>query len=371
DESHVTLPQLRGMVSGDLSRKLNLVEYGFRLPAAIDNRPLKFEEFERLTPQTIYVSATPGDYELQRSEGIVTEQIIRPTGLLDPEIEVRPSMNQIDDLLEEIQLRIERGERTLVTTLTKRMAEELDAHLQSFGVRSAYIHSDVDTLERIRILNDLREGTYDVLIGVNLLREGLDLPEVSLVAILDADKEGFLRNHRSLTQTAGRAARNVNGMVIMYADKITDSMQKTIDETERRRAKQQLYNEQHGITPTPIIKKTSTDLIELYQGTPSEEDNIKQKPATPGSRKDSVKKPVSKPKVSPRAYIEEEHIADALVADPVVEYMSASDLKARIAKVQADMTKAAKAMDFMEAARLRDELLALKELATSKENEHV
>lgn len=270
DESHVTLPQLRGMNAGDLARKLNLVEYGFRLPAAIDNRPLKFEEFERLTPQTIYVSATPGDYELVKSEGIVTEQIIRPTGLLDPEIEVRPSMNQIDDLLEEIQLRIERNERTLVTTLTKRMAEELDAHLQGYGIRSAYIHSDVDTLERIRILNDLREGAYDVLIGVNLLREGLDLPEVSLVAILDADKEGFLRNHRSLTQTAGRAARNVNGKVIMYADKVTDSMQKTIDETERRRSKQMLYNKEHGITPTPIVKKTNTDLIDLYTGAQDE-----------------------------------------------------------------------------------------------------
>ncbi|MDE6548382.1 MAG: excinuclease ABC subunit UvrB [Muribaculaceae bacterium] len=368
DESHVTLPQLRGMYSGDLARKLNLVEYGFRLPAAIDNRPLKFDEFERLTPQTIYVSATPGDYELQKSEGIVTEQIIRPTGLLDPEIEVRPSMNQIDDLLEEIQLRIERGERTLVTTLTKRMAEELDSHLQSFGVRSAYIHSDVDTLDRIRILNDLREGTYDVLIGVNLLREGLDLPEVSLVAILDADKEGFLRNHRSLTQTAGRAARNVNGMVIMYADKVTDSMQKTIDETERRRAKQQLYNEQHGITPTPIIKKTNTDLIDLYQGSTTEsQGQMPQRPMV--SKPGKTTKSASKPKVEPRPYYEEEHQETALVADPVVEYMSASDLKARISKVQADMTKAAKAMDFMEAARLRDELLALKDLASAKETD--
>ncbi len=277
-------------------------------------------------------------------------------------------MNQIDDRLEEIQVRIERGERTLVTTLTKRMAEELDAHLQSFGVRSAYIHSDVDTLDRIRILNDLREGTYDVLIGVNLLREGLDLPEVSLVAILDADKEGFLRNHRSLTQTAGRAARNVNGMVIMYADKITDSMQKTIDETERRRAKQMLYNEQHGITPTPIVKKTNTDLIDLYKGTTEDSNHFapsKPSVSKPGSKKNTI----NIPKPEPRAYVEEEHIENALVADPVVEYMSASDLKARIAKVQADMTKAAKAMDFMEAARLRDELLALKDLATAKETE--
>ena len=374
DESHVTIPQLRGMNSGDLARKLNLVEYGFRLPAAIDNRPLKFEEFESLTPQTIYVSATPGDYELQRSEGIVTEQIIRPTGLLDPEIEVRPSINQIDDLLEEIQLRVESEERVLVTTLTKRMAEELDTHLRGYGIRSAYIHSDVDTLERIQILNDLREGIYDVLIGVNLLREGLDLPEVSLVAILDADKEGFLRNHRSLTQTAGRAARNVNGMVIMYADKITDSMQKTIDETERRRAKQKLYNEQHGITPTPIIKETNTDLIDLYQGS-KDQDKTSAKNSTSGNapaNKRQAARKVAKGYTEPQPYIEEEFRGDDLAADPVVEYMSASDLKDRIAKVQTDMTKAAKAMDFMEAARLRDELLALKDLMASKEEtQHV
>ncbi len=369
DESHVTIPQLRGMNSGDLARKLNLVEYGFRLPAAIDNRPLKFEEFQNLTPQTIYVSATPGDYELQRSEGIVTEQIIRPTGLLDPEIEVRPSINQIDDLLEEIQLRVEREERVLVTTLTKRMAEELDAHLQSYGVRSAYIHSDVDTLERIQILNDLREGIYDVLIGVNLLREGLDLPEVSLVAILDADKEGFLRNHRSLTQTAGRAARNVNGMVIMYADKVTESMQKTIDETERRRAKQKLYNEQHGITPTPIIKETNTDLVDLYRGGKEEADSNanKTKSAKPASKGSGKKQVSAKPTAEPRPYIEEELNGGDLAADPVVEYMSVADLKDRIAKVRSDMTKAAKAMDFMEAARLRDELIALKNRVTAKE----
>ncbi|MDE6768477.1 MAG: excinuclease ABC subunit UvrB, partial [Muribaculaceae bacterium] len=279
DESHVTLPQIRGMNGGDLSRKMNLVEYGFRLPAAIDNRPLKFDEFEQLTPQTIYVSATPGDYELMQTEGVFVEQVIRPTGLLDPEIEVRPTMNQIDDLLEQIQLRIEAGERTLVTTLTKRMAEELDQHLRKWGIRSAYIHSDVDTLERIRILEDLRDGVYDVLIGVNLLREGLDLPQVSLVAILDADKEGFLRNHRSLTQTAGRAARNVNGKVIMYADKITDSMKRTIEETERRRNKQILYNESHGITPSPIIKKSSArDLITLYSG----DDSMPEIPTSPG-----------------------------------------------------------------------------------------
>lgn len=367
DESHVTLPQLRGMNAGDLARKLNLVEYGFRLPAAIDNRPLKFEEFERLTPQTIYVSATPGDYELQKSEGIVTEQIIRPTGLLDPEIEVRPSMNQIDDLLEEIQLRIERNERTLVTTLTKRMAEELDAHLQGYGIRSAYIHSDVDTLERIRILNDLREGAYDVLIGVNLLREGLDLPEVSLVAILDADKEGFLRNHRSLTQTAGRAARNVNGKVIMYADKVTDSMQKTIDETERRRSKQMLYNKEHGITPTPIVKKTNTDLIDLYTGAQEEAKAAATDRQKLSARQQSMKKPTVHVPAKPVPYVEEEHTVESLVADPVVEYMSVSDLKSRIEKVQSDMTKAAKAMDFMEAARLRDELIALKDLTMAKE----
>lgn len=367
DESHVTLPQLRGMNAGDLARKLNLVEYGFRLPAAIDNRPLKYEEFERLTPQTIYVSATPGDYELQKSEGIVTEQIIRPTGLLDPEIEVRPSMNQIDDLLEEIQLRIERNERTLVTTLTKRMAEELDAHLQGYGIRSAYIHSDVDTLERIRILNDLREGAYDVLIGVNLLREGLDLPEVSLVAILDADKEGFLRNHRSLTQTAGRAARNVNGKVIMYADKVTDSMQKTIDETERRRSKQMLYNKEHGITPTPIVKKTNTDLIDLYTGAQDEAKAAATDRQKSSARQQSMKKTTVHVPAKPVPYMEEEHEVNSLVADPIVEYMSVSDLKSRIEKVQSDMTKAAKAMDFMEAARLRDELIALKDLTMAKE----
>lgn len=358
DESHVALPQIRGMNGGDLSRKMNLVEYGFRLPAAIDNRPLKFDEFEKLTNQVIYVSATPGDYELQQTEGVFTEQVIRPTGLLDPEIEIRPTMNQIDDLMDEIQERIEKDERVLVTTLTKRMAEELDAHLRKWGVNSAYIHSDVDTLERIRILEDLRQGVYDVLIGVNLLREGLDLPQVSLVAILDADKEGFLRNHRSLTQTAGRAARNVNGKVIMYADKITDSMQKTIDETERRRAKQMQYNEENGIVPTPIVKKSSgKELLEIYG-----EDAIEKETPTRLSRQEpKIRKQKETAKKAPRPYIEEEHTT-TMAADPVVEYMSQEELKHQADRLQKDMIKAAKNMDFIEAARLRDELLKMREL---------
>ena len=362
DESHVTLPQIRGMNSGDLARKLNLVEYGFRLPAAIDNRPLKFDEFERLTPQTIYVSATPGDYELMQCEGVYTEQVIRPTGLLDPEIEVRPSMNQIDDLMEEIQARIEKGERTLVTTLTKRMAEELNDHLIKWGVSSAYIHSDVDTLERIRILEDLRQGKYDVLIGDNLLREGLDLPQVSLVAILDADKEGFLRNHRSLTQTAGRAARNVNGKVIMYADKITDSMQMTIDETERRRAKQMLYNEQHGITPQPIVKSGGTDLLDIYeQG--KEETPKRQLPKRLADKVNVPPTPIKSTakKIEPRPYVEQESAA-TFAADPVFAYMSGEELERRIKTVSDDMNAAARKTDFIEAARLRDELVSLIEL---------
>lgn len=370
DESHVTLPQIRGMNGGDLSRKMNLVEYGFRLPAAIDNRPLKFEEFERLTPQVIYVSATPGDYELQQTEGVFTEQVIRPTGLLDPEIEIRPTLNQIDDLMEEIQNRIEAGERTLVTTLTKRMAEELNSHLIKWGINSAYIHSDVDTLERIRILEDLREGRYDVLIGVNLLREGLDLPQVSLVAILDADKEGFLRNHRSLTQTAGRAARNVNGKVIMYADKVTDSMQRTIDETERRRAKQKQYNLEHNITPTPIVKKGGNDLIEIYESGDKKADKSKlSKGKVAHTQQPNAKRPNMAGTLggkTPKPYIEEEHKAD-FAADPVLEYMSKSELEKRLELVRRDMISAAKRTDFIEAARLRDELIQLQELVDKKE----
>lgn len=332
DESHVTVPQIRAMYGGDASRKMNLVEYGFRLPAAVDNRPLKFEEFEALVKQTIYVSATPADYELNRCEGVFVEQIIRPTGLLDPTIEVRPSLNQIDDLLEEIQLRIERNERVLVTTLTKRMAEELNSYLLRMDVHSNYIHSDVDTLDRIQILEDLRSGVYDVLVGVNLLREGLDLPEVSLVAILDADKEGFLRSHRSLTQTVGRAARNLNGAVIMYADKITDSMQLTIDETNRRREKQLAYNEANGITPQ-AINKARRDIL------------------TRGEKGDKTAVPYA------QEYVHSANIA----ADPVVQYMSAPQLQKAIERTRKDMLDAARQMDFIEAARLRDEMLKLED----------
>lgn len=353
DESHVTLPQLRAMYGGDLSRKLNLVEYGFRLPAALDNRPLKFEEFESLTPQVIYVSATPGDYELQQCEGVFTEQIIRPTGLLDPAIEVRPSINQIDDLMEEIHRRIENDERTLVTTLTKRMAEELNEHLNKWGISSAYIHSDVQTLDRIRILEDLRVGKFDVLIGVNLLREGLDLPQVSLVAILDADKEGFLRNHRSLTQTAGRAARNVNGKVIMYADKVTDSMRQTIEETDRRRQKQMRYNDDHGIVPTPIVKgNAGNDLVDLYEDSSVEYLNKRHQPAcdVKRSRKSDTGRVVD--------YDLTYNIhVDRTVADPVVQMMSIPEIEKQIDMLTAEMKAAAKRTDFIQAAQYRDELL--------------
>ena len=336
DESHVTIPQIRAMYGGDNSRKVNLVEYGFRLPAAIDNRPLKFSEFEDLTKQTIYVSATPADYELMKSEGVIVEQVIRPTGLLDPIIEVRPSLNQIDDLLEEIQQRIEKDERVLVTTLTKRMAEELNTYLLRLDIRCNYIHSDVDTLERIQIIEDLRNGLYDVLIGVNLLREGLDLPEVSLVAILDADKEGFLRSHRSLTQTAGRAARNLNGMVIMYADKITESMQKTIDETNRRREKQLAYNEANHITPQ-AIQKTRNSILTKEADVQTE-------------------------KGQPILYKEEYDISHVnIAADPVVQYMNKDQLKKAIENTRKAMVEAAKRMEFIEAAQYRDELVKLQD----------
>jgi len=329
DESHVTIPQLRAMYGGDRSRKQVLVEHGFRLPSAMDNRPLKFDEFESMVNQIIYVSATPADYELQQAEGVVVEQLIRPTGLLDPPIEVKPSLNQIDDLLDEIDRVVEKKERVLVTTLTKRMAEELTKYLLNLNIATSYIHSDVDTLERVEIMHQLRKGEIDVLVGVNLLREGLDLPEVSLVAILDADKEGFLRSERSLTQTAGRAARNVNSKVIMYADKITDSMQKTIDETNRRREKQLKYNEEHGITPTQIIKPLENVLGDVMG-------------------KDTEPKP----------YIEPQE-RNAIAADPVVEYMSEDQIKKAIEKLQKEMKKVVKELDFIEAARIRDEILEL------------
>ncbi|MDE7472480.1 MAG: excinuclease ABC subunit UvrB [Muribaculaceae bacterium] len=359
DESHVTLPQVRAMFGGDQARKLNLVEYGFRLPAAMDNRPLKFEEFESLTRQMIYVSATPADYELQRSEGVVVEQLIRPTGLLDPEIEVRGSMNQVDDLLEEIRICRERDERVLVTTLTKRMAEELNDYLQRMDIKTAYIHSDVDTLERIRILDDLRAGTYDVLIGVNLLREGLDLPEVSLVAILDADKEGFLRSHRSLTQTVGRAARNLNGRVIMYADKITDSMRQTIDETERRRAIQMKYNSDHGIIPQAIIK-ARTPIITV---------DGDAAPATTASTGRSTGRAGERPRTKSTGYAYAESVdmpSVDVAADPVIPYMTREELERSIAKQRDAMVKAAKNMEFLEAARLRDEILKSEEYLKQK-----
>ena len=332
DESHVSIPQVRAMYGGDRSRKENLVEYGFRLPAAMDNRPLKFDEFSNLIPQVVYVSATPADYELEQSDGIVVEQIIRPTGLLDPIIEVRPCVNQVDDLLEEIDERIKMGDRILVTTLTKRMAEELSKYMGRLGLRCAYIHSEVKTLDRVEILRGLRLGEFDVLIGVNLLREGLDLPEVSLVAIMDADKEGFLRSHRSLTQTIGRAARNVRGKVVMYADRVTDSMQKTIDENYRRRDKQIAYNLEHGIVPRTVTK--------------SKDEIMKQTS-------------VADKKSQPKIYEEPEIVSAA--ADPVMAYLSKDQLKKLADQTEKAMMKAAKEMDFMEAARLRDELLALRE----------
>ncbi|MDR1865818.1 MAG: excinuclease ABC subunit UvrB [Bacteroidales bacterium] len=335
DESHVTIPQIHAMFGGDHSRKLNLVEYGFRLPAAIDNRPLRFEEFESLVNQTIYVSATPAEYELEKSEGIMVEQVIRPTGLLDPQIEIKSSLNQIDDLLENIRQCEEQNERVLVTTLTKRMAEELAKYMTRMGIRCRYIHSDVETLERVEIMEDLRAGRFDVLVGVNLLREGLDLPEVSLVAILDADKEGFLRSERSLTQTVGRAARNINGRVIMYADTVSESMQRTVDETNRRRKKQLEYNEKHHITPTQIVKALSSIM---------------------GNR--TIHEMVGK---NSKIYADSV-FPDTVAADRVMRYMSRQDLENAIEHTKKNMQKASKYLDFLEAARLRDEMFALQRL---------
>lgn len=356
DESHVSVPQIGAMYGGDRARKQNLVEYGFRLPAAFDNRPLRFEEFMEMTNQVVYVSATPADFEMNEAEGVVVEQIIRPTGLLDPIIDVRPSENQIDDLLEEILIRKEHEERVLVTTLTKRMAEELTEYLLSHDVRANYIHSDVATLDRVKIMNDLRAGVYDVLVGVNLLREGLDLPEVSLVAILDADKEGFLRSHRSLTQTAGRAARNVNGMVIMYADRITDSMQKTIDETARRRQIQLRYNEEHGIVPQQIRKDIKGSLASLSQSA----DGQPVAAASSSSSSTGTKPKQYQPYIEPDTY--------AYAADPIVKRMTKKQLEKSIADTTLLMKEAAKNLDFLQAAQYRDEIVRLQDLLENQQD---
>lgn len=364
DESHVTIPQIRAMYGGDRSRKVNLVDYGFRLPAALDNRPLKFEEFEAMTGQILYVSATPADYELERCDGIVTEQVIRPTGLLDPIIKVRPSLNQIDDLMEEINKRIDAGERTLVTTLTKRMAEELNEYFLKMHIKAAYIHSDVDTLDRIKILDGLRAGVYDVLIGVNLLREGLDLPEVSLVAILDADKEGFLRSHRSLIQTVGRAARNINGMVIMYGDTITDSMKQTIDETEHRRALQLAYNEKNGITPKAIIKSRNAIVgldLESYDETTSTPIGRAATQQPSKEKRQLTEKKKKQTKTQPQLYANEFGTNVDIAADPVVAYMNPEELQRSINMLRSQMLAAAKDMEFITAAKLRDEIIKLEQ----------
>ena len=344
DESHQTIPQVSGMYGGDRSRKLILVDYGFRLPSALDNRPLNFHEFETMTDQTIYVSATPGDYELEKCGGVVVEQVVRPTGLLDPPIEIRPSVNQIDDLLDEIDKRISKGGRTLVTTLTKRMAEEMDKYLQRLNIKSKYIHSEVDTLERVEILRQLRLGEIDVLVGVNLLREGLDLPEVTLVAILDADKEGFLRNERSLTQTAGRAARNVEGLVIFYADKMTESMQRTIDETSRRREKQKSFNEEHGITPKTILKSRQ----DIFAST-------------------SVLNIKGFDEKNPYAIAGDQDLV-TVAAEEEEEYKTIPQMEKAITKIKKEMEKAARDLDFMEAARLRDNMFSLQKKLTELKN---